>query len=103
MLINVALSPVVELLGSDVARATTQAREMVLGETGADGGLGPAGTMINVAFWGVYYDDLVKIDGDWKFARRYSQPIYLVSGALVGAVTANRSALLRSAAVPPPA
>ena len=92
MLINVALSPVVELLGSDVARAITQAREMV-----------PAGTMINVAFWGVYYDDLVKIDGDWKFARRYSQPIHLVSGALVGAVTANRSALLRSAAVPPPA
>ena len=48
MLINIALSPVVELLGSDVARAITQAREMV-----------PAGTMINVAFWGVYYDDLV--------------------------------------------
>jgi hypothetical protein len=38
----------------------------------------------------VFYDDLVKEDGAWKFARRFLQPIYVDSTALPGKMVIPR-------------
>jgi hypothetical protein len=52
--------------------------------------------------YGVYYDDIVKIDGGWKFARRFCQPWYYVGdNAVPGDVIAARSSLIRTPGFPP--
>jgi len=43
--------------------------------------------------YGIYYDELVKIDGIWKFTRRRLQHIYVETSPLVGQVAISRSAL----------
>ncbi len=50
----------------------------------------------NVAFknLGIYYDDLVKVEGQWKFARRRLQNIYVETEPLTGDVTLARAHIL---------
>ena len=45
--------------------------------------------------YGVYYDDLARIDGGWKFTHRLWVPIYVGTEAVTGAVVTPRSELLR--------
>jgi hypothetical protein len=42
---------------------------------------------------GVYYDDLVKVDGVWKFARRRLQPVYTDTSPLPGSAPISRADL----------
>jgi len=88
LLVHTTYSPVIQLLDATHAEATSQTREMVRSSDPGDGELG-----MNVVFYSVYSDDLVKVDGEWKFARRVCQPIYMESGGLTGQVCTARSAL----------
>jgi hypothetical protein len=100
-LIHTVDSSVIRLLGPDRAQATSTIHEM--GRSPSPGHSGAeADTWLNWEQYGVYYDDVVKIDGEWKFAHRFCQPLYYVeSNALMGQTIAARSALVRSASFPP--
>jgi hypothetical protein len=88
--IQTAAGPVVELLGPDRAAATTNIREIIRGTTTVDGVWGSAGTDMNVDQYGIYFDEVNKIDGAWKFTRRVFVPILIASGAVVGDITTAR-------------
>jgi hypothetical protein len=84
LLIHTTYSPVVRLVGPGRAKATSQTREMVRS---------PGSTTRparNVMFYSVYFDDLVKADDTWRFARRFGPPIYVESDTLTGYVHATR-------------
>jgi hypothetical protein len=90
VLIQTAAGPVVELLGPDHATATTNIREIIRGTTTVDGVWGPAGTANNFDQYGIYFDEVKKIAGAWKFTRRVFVPILIASGAVVGDITTAR-------------
>jgi uncharacterized protein (TIGR02246 family) len=48
-----------------------------------------------VVSYAVYYDDYVKIDGAWRFARRRLQPIYMDMRPLPGFAPISRADLAR--------
>jgi hypothetical protein len=58
--------------------------------------LGDSGTEINVDTYGIYYDDIARIDGEWKFTHRLFVPFYLESDCVTGNVLTQRSNLLRT-------
>jgi len=94
-------SVVIRFVDPEHAQATSTIHEMgrgvLPGFSGTD-----ADTALSWEQYGVYYDDVVKIGGEWKFARRFCQPIYYVgSDPLTGEAIADRSALVRSATFPP--
>ncbi|MDT5279842.1 MAG: hypothetical protein QOJ20_1037 [Mycobacterium sp.] len=62
----------------------------------ADSEFGETGAEINLEQWGIYYDDIARIDGEWKFSRREFVPVYVGKGRVTGDVFTPRSALLRS-------
>ena len=90
VLIQTAAGPVVELLGPDRAAATTNIREIIRGTHTVDGVWGPAGSESNTDQYGIYFDEVNKIDGAWKFTRRVFVPILIASGAVVGDITTAR-------------
>jgi hypothetical protein len=90
-MIQTASSPVVNLIGSDKAQATTTVHELMRGVTDVQ-----TGDQVNWDMYGVYYDDIARIDGEWKFTHRLYAPIYTEMGALTGDVLTPRSGLLRS-------
>jgi uncharacterized protein (TIGR02246 family) len=90
VLIQTAAGPVVDLLGPERATATTNIREIIRGTTTVDGVWGPAGTENNFDQYGMYFDEVHKIDGAWKFTRRFFVPILIASGAVVGDITTAR-------------
>jgi hypothetical protein len=96
LLIQVPHSPVVRLTGPDQARATTTIHEMNRGVTETASELGASGAEINVDTYGIYYDDVARIDGEWKFTHRRFVPFYLSSGGVTGDVLTRRSELSRS-------
>jgi hypothetical protein len=57
--------------------------------------LGEAGTEHNFEQYGVYYDDVTKLDGAWKFTHRLFVPLYITPDCVTGQVVAPRSSLLR--------
>jgi hypothetical protein len=59
-----------------------------------DTALGESGADINVEQFGIYYDDLARIDGEWRFTRRVFVPVYISAGSVNGDVFTQRSALL---------
>jgi hypothetical protein len=73
---------VVTLLGNDRARSTTTIHALARREGHH-----------NVTNYGVYYDDLVKVDGTWKFARRSLQPVYMDTSPLPGIAPITRAEL----------
>jgi hypothetical protein len=83
LLIQTANSPVVTLTGPDQARATTTIHELV---RDADN---------NVDQYGVYFDDVARISGEWKFTHRLFALHYVASGCVNGDVSAARATLLR--------
>jgi hypothetical protein len=44
---------------------------------------------------GVYYDDLVRVDGGWKFTKRMLQPVYSDTSPLPGTAPITRADLAR--------
>ncbi len=96
ILIQTPHSPVITLADADQAQATTTIHEMNSGVTETNGELGDSGTEINVDMYGIYYDDLARIDGAWKFTHRLFVPFYLSSGCVTGDVLTRRSELLRT-------
>ena len=44
---------------------------------------------------GVYYDELIEVDGEWKFTWRLLQPVYSDPSPLPGTVPITRAALAR--------
>jgi SnoaL-like domain len=90
VLIQTATGSVVELLGPDRAAATPNVREIIRGTATVDGVWGPAGTESNFDQYGIYFDEVTKFDGAWKFTRRVFVPILIASGAVVGDITTAR-------------
>jgi ketosteroid isomerase-like protein len=85
----------VVMLDGDRATATTTIHEMSRGVGSADSALGGAGAEINFEQWGIYYDDVARLDGEWKFTRRVFVSVYLNPGCLTGDVLTARSAMQR--------
>ena len=97
LLIQTPHAPVIRLIGSDKAQATTTIQERMRGITAVDSaGLDiQSGGQINQELSGIYYDDIARIDGEWKFTRRLFVPICLTAGGVTGEVVTPRSGLLR--------
>jgi hypothetical protein len=93
LLIQTPHSSVITLTGADQARATTTIHEMNRGVTETKSELGDSGTEINVDTYGIYYDDIARIDREWKFTHRLFVPFYLASGCVTGNVLTRRSEL----------
>jgi hypothetical protein len=93
-------SVVVELLDADHAQATSTIHEMGRGPAPGLSG-DQADTWLNWEQYAIYYDDIARIDGAWKFTHRYCQPLYYRSDAHPGQAIAARSALVRTDTFPP--
>jgi hypothetical protein len=93
VLIQMPHSSVVTLTGPDHATATTTVHELTRGVGLADTAFGEGGAEINLEQIGVYYDEMARIDGEWKFTRRRFVPLYSTTGAVTGAVFTRRAAL----------
>jgi SnoaL-like domain len=93
VLIQTPHSSVITITGADHATATTTIHELTRGVGLADTELGDRGAEINIEQFGIYYDDLARIDGEWKFTRRVFVPVYATTGSVSGDVIARRSAL----------
>ena len=72
----------VELHGADRASAITTIHALARQE----------GT-VQIQSHGIYYDELVKTDADWKFASRRLQPIFMNTGELPGPAPITRALL----------
>jgi hypothetical protein len=94
LLFHTTFSPSIRVLAGDRAYATSQTSEMVRGPAITEPAR-PDAEPLNTMFRSIYYDDIVKFDGAWRFAHRRCRPVYLESGALVGATLASRGTLER--------
>jgi hypothetical protein len=73
---------VVEFDGPDRASATTTIHALArIGD-------------ISIVNYGIYYSDLVKVDGVWRFARRSLQVVYSDTSPLDGMVGITRAELM---------
>lgn len=95
LLIQTAHSPVVTLTGADRAHATATIHEFARGASVADTALDEAGAESNFEQYGIYFDDLARMDGEWRFTHRLFVPIYAYQGCVTGDLLTPRSALLR--------
>jgi hypothetical protein len=95
LLIQTPHSPVVTLAGTDRARATTTIHEFIRGVAIAKTTLDVTGAETNFEQYGIYFDDLARIDGEWKFSHRLFVPVYVGTGRVTGDLLNQRSALLR--------
>jgi hypothetical protein len=93
LLIQTSQASVIAFSGTDEATATTTIHELTRGTGLADTELGGAGAEVNVEQYGIYYDNLARIGGEWKFVHRLFVPIYVNAASVTGAVFAKRSAL----------
>jgi hypothetical protein len=83
VLIQTPHSSVITLTDADQAQATTTIHELT------------RGTGTNLEQYGIYYDDLARFDGEWKFTRRVFVSVYVDAGRVTGDVLIRRSALVR--------
>lgn len=86
---------VITFIGTDRARATTTIVEFIRGVAVA-GSTADAGAKPNVQRYGIYYDDVARIDDEWKFTHRRFVPIYPNAGHGTGDLRTPLSAVLRS-------
>jgi SnoaL-like domain len=96
VLIQTPHSPVVTFVGADQAKVTTTIHELNRGVTPSDSELGAKGSPLNMDMYGIYYDDVARIGGEWKFTHRRFVPFYMSNGSVTGDVVTARSELLRS-------
>jgi hypothetical protein len=91
LLVQTAHNPVVRLVDDKTAQATTTVFEAGRGTiVVAAGEYGAQGDEVNVASWGVYYDELSKSTGQWMFTSRHVVMSYVENGFLGGDVLAPR-------------
>lgn len=81
-LVQMAQTTVVRLGGDGTASATTMIHALAHREGHH-----------SVTNYGIYFDDLVQLDGAWKFARRLLQPIYSETGTFTGTIPITRDEL----------
>jgi hypothetical protein len=74
------------MIDADHARSTTTIHEFIREAAGVEN---------NLEQYGIYYDDISRIDGSWKFTHRVFVPIYVGRGCVTGDLITGRSALLR--------
>jgi len=86
LLIQTPHSPVITLIDAHHARATTTIHEFIREAAVADN---------NLEQYGIYFDDLARVDGRWKFTHRVFQLVYVGRGCVTGDLITPRSALLR--------
>jgi hypothetical protein len=86
LLIQTAHSPVITLIDAHHARSTTTIHEFIREAAGAEN---------NLEHYGIYFDDIARVDGRWKFTHRVFQLVYVGRGCVTGDLLAPRSALLR--------
>jgi SnoaL-like protein len=94
-------SIVIDLQSNERAQATSTIHELGRGASPNPDGTG-TDVLLDWFQYGVYYDDIVKINGAWKFSRRYCQPLlYVGDNAVPGDRIAVRTQLVRSSTFPP--
>jgi SnoaL-like domain len=94
-------SIVIDLQSNERAEATSTFHEIGRGTSPNPDGTG-TDVLLDWFQYGVYYDDIVKLDGAWKFSRRYGQPLlYVGDNAVPGDRIAVRTELVRSSTFPP--
>jgi hypothetical protein len=96
LLIQTPHGPVIDLIGSDRAKSTTTVHEVTRGVVVGETSYGEEGSDINFEQYGIYFDDIARIDGEWKFTHRVFVPLYVSSGCVTGDVLTPRTALMRS-------
>ena len=98
-IVQTAHAPVINLITPDRAQATSTFHEWGRGVTSIDavvaGDRVQQGDEVNMEEYGVYYDDIARIEGQWKFTHRLAVLIYMSSGCMTGDVLTPRSGLLR--------
>jgi hypothetical protein len=95
LLIQTPHSSVVTFAGTHQAHATTTIHEFIRGMAIAETTLDVTGAESNFEQYGIYFDDLARIDGSWKFTHRLFVPVYVGRNCVTGDVLTQRSALLR--------
>ena len=95
VLVQTPHSPVISLLDAERANATTTIHEFFRGTASDVSAYGDTGSEINVDQYGIYYDQLAKTDGGWKFTHRLFVPFLIASDRVVGDVVSARP-MLRS-------
>jgi hypothetical protein len=95
LLIQNPHSSVIRFTGSDHAKATTTVHEFMRGTMVSDTGYGQSGTPINIEQDGIYFDDVARLDGNWKFTHRLFAPVYVHAGCVTGDVLTRREDLLQ--------
>jgi hypothetical protein len=93
ILVQTASSPVIRLVGDDVAETTTTIHEFCRGTSAEEGPFGPPGSEINFEDYGIYYDEITRLRGEWKFTHRVFVPTYLGMGCVTGDVPTPRDQL----------
>ena len=73
---------VVTLLGPDSATAITTIHALARQEG-----------QVQITSYGIYYDELTRVDGAWRFALRRLQPVFMDTGDLVGPAPITRDGL----------
>jgi hypothetical protein len=96
ILVQTASSPVITLVNDDFARATTTIHEFCRGATAEESAFGPPGSEVNFEDYGIYYDEITRLDGEWKFTHRVFVPTYMGPGCVTGDVPTPRDKLLRA-------
>jgi len=84
VLLQTAHGSVIDLTGTDAAKARTTVHEIVRSATADSTVPGAAGGAINVAQYGVYFDELERVSDGWKFTHRHFVPLYIESDAATG-------------------
>ena len=95
LLVQTPHCPVIHLLGPDAAEATTTIHEFSRGIAAEDGPFGATGAEINFQDYGIYHDEVARLEREWKFTHRVFVPIYLEPGAVTGDLPVQRSTLLK--------
>lgn len=84
VLIQTPHGPVVELVDEHHATATTTILELVRMAAALTSSGGSSGDPVNITHYGLYLDDVARVDGAWKFTRRQFRPIYVDGGTVTG-------------------
>ena len=83
-LVQMAQTTVVRLSGDGRASATTMIHALAHQEG-----------QHSTTNYGIYFDDLVRHDGRWTFARRMLQPVYSETGTFTGTIPVTRDEIKR--------
>jgi hypothetical protein len=86
--------PTITLVGPDAARASTTFQEFGRGTAAGIPAPGSDSLEYNATTWGIYHDEIARVEGSWKFTHRRADLIYHESGGVTGDVLLPRASLL---------